>query len=326
MRDMRDMLDVVSLGELLIDFTPVGVSDHNNPVFEQNPGGGPANMLCAASKLGLRTGFIGQVGDDTFGRTLRRTLRENKIDTANLLLSKQYKTTLAFVHLNEEGDRSFSFYRKNGADTMLQFDDVDLEMLERTRCFFFSSVLLAEGDSRETSYRLAEYAREQGALTVFDPNLRENLWADLGDARDCIQKALHLADIVKVSEDELYFLTDHAGLLDGGRTLLERYGLKALLITMGAAGCCAVLPDYSVTAPGFSVRAVDTTAAGDSFTGGFLYKLLTGGYDIERMERREILPILHFANAVGALTATKKGAIYALPDREEVLSFLRRHE
>ena len=233
------MLDLVSLGELLIDFTPVGVSDHNNPIFERNPGGGPANMLCAASKLGLKTGFIGQVGDDNFGHALRQTLRENKIDTANLLFSKQYKTTLAFVHLDEEGDRSFSFYRKNGADTMLRFDDVDLGMLERTRCFFFSSVLLSEGDSRETSYRLAEYAREQGALTVFDPNLRENLWEDLDDAKECIQKALNLADIVKVSEEELYFLTDHAGLLDGGRTLLERYGLKALLITLGAAGCAA---------------------------------------------------------------------------------------
>lgn len=320
------MLDLVSLGELLIDFTPVGVSDHNNPIFERNPGGGPANMLCAASKLGLKTGFIGQVGDDNFGHALRQTLRENKIDTANLLFSKQYKTTLAFVHLDEEGDRSFSFYRKNGADTMLRFDDVDLGMLERTRCFFFSSVLLSEGDSRETSYRLAEYAREQGALTVFDPNLRENLWEDLDDAKECIQKALNLADIVKVSEEELYFLTDHAGLLDGGRTLLERYGLKALLITLGAAGCCAVLPEYSLTVPGFSVRVVDTTAAGDSFTGGFLYKLLAGGYAIERMEKQELLPILRFANAVGALTTTKKGSIHALPDREEVLTFLRRQE
>ena len=115
------MLDLVSLGELLIDFTPVGISEHNNPIFERNPGGGPANMLCAASKLGLTTGFIGQVGDDAFGHALRRTLQENKIDTANLLLSKQYKTTLAFVHLDEAGDRSFSFYRKNGADTMLRW-------------------------------------------------------------------------------------------------------------------------------------------------------------------------------------------------------------
>lgn len=301
------MLDLVSLGELLIDFTPVGISEHNNPIFERNPGGDQPICSVRLPSWGLRLVLSGRWAMMRLAMPSGEHCR--KIRLTQRIFSYRSSTRPRWP---------LSIWMKRGIDRLASIEKMErIPCSDSTMwiwrcwsgrcCFFFSSVLLSEGDSRETSYRLAEYAREQGALTVFDPNLRENLWENLDDAKACIQKALHLADIVKVSEEELYFLTDHAGLLDGGRMLLERYGLKALLITMGAAGCCAVLPEYSLTVPGFDVKAVDTTAAGDSFTGGFLYKLLAGGYDIDRIEKRELLPILRFANAVGALTTTKKG-------------------
>lgn len=314
--------DLVSLGELLIDFTPIGVSENNNPIFERNPGGGPANLACAAAKLGSSTAFIGKVGNDFFGTALKQILNSNGVNTDALLLSDSYKTTLAFVQLDSTGDRSFSFYRKNGADTMLRFDEINLSVLDNCKYFFCSSVLMSEGDSRETSFQMMEAARERNIPVVFDPNLRLNLWESAELAKEYIVKALPLADIVKVSEEELLFLTDEPDIEKAAENLNSKYQFKALLVTLGDKGCYAVTGAGNFYVPGFAVHTVDTTAAGDSFTGGFLYKLIQSGKDVSSCSREELVDIVRFANAVGALTTTHKGAICALPDRSNVEELL----
>lgn len=319
------MRDLVSLGELLVDFTPVGESAAGNPVFERNPGGGPANLTCAAARLGVNTAFIGQVGDDAFGRALKGILADNRVDVGRLRLSSEYQTTLAFVHLSAEGERSFSFYRRQGADTMLTPEEADFALAADCRCFFYSSVLMTGGPSRQASFQLASHAREKGAVTVYDPNLRLNLWDSAEEARTVILSAMQWADIVKVSEEELVFLTGEPDLDKAARQLKAAYGIKALLATLGADGCFALVNGERIDAPGFAVKTVDTTAAGDSFTGGFLYGLLQGCTPIEERPAAQIRDMLTFANAVGALTTTRKGAISALPSYGEVLEFLQEH-
>lgn len=319
------MVDLVSLGELLVDFTPVGESAAGNPLFERNPGGGPANLACAAAKLGVRASFIGQVGDDAFGRDLRRILAETGVDTWRLRLSPLYQTTLAFVHLAPDGDRSFSFYRRQGADTMLEPEKADYTLIESSRCFYYSGVLLTGGPSRETSFSLAAHAKKKGVTTVYDPNLRLNLWESEDEARRVILHAMQFADIVKVSEEELLFLTGEPDGERAARQLQAAYGMTALIVTLGARGCFLLMKGTITMVPGFPVQAVDTTAAGDSFTGGFLYGLLQGQTPLAARPPERLREMLLFANAVGALTTTRKGAISALPSYEEVLDFLQKH-
>ena len=317
--------DLVSLGELLIDFTPVGISEKGNPIFERNPGGGPANLVCAAQKLGAKTAFVTKVGNDNFGRALKEFIGSFGVDTTGVLLSDEYKTTLAFVHLDASGDRSFSFYRKNGADTMLRFDEIDLSLLDGCKYFFCSSVMMAEGESRETSFRMMEEARKRGAVVYFDPNLRLNLWGEAEDAKANILRAMPLADIVKASEEEVVFLAGDQDYKKAASKLMETYGLKAFLLTLGPKGsCCFFRGGEVVEQPAIEVKTVDTTAAGDSFNGGFLARLLRTGKDITECTRTELEDVVRYANTVGSLTTAKKGSICALPSIEEVEAMLPR--
>ncbi len=319
------MFDLVSMGELLIDFTPRGISAAGNPLFEQNPGGGPANLACAAAKMGCKVSFIGKVGNDVMGSFLKRTLVQNQVDTRNLLQDAQYKTTLAFVHLDESGDRSFSFYRENGADTMLRFSEIDLSLLKNCRYFFFSSVLMAQGASRETSFQVARYVKSEGIPVIFDPNLRFNLWNSAEDAKSCICRALAYADIVKVSEEELVFLTGENDCKKATEILMNRYPVAAVFATLGAKGCYArTAAGRSAYHPGFAVHTVDTTAAGDSFTGGLVRCLSKSEKPIAQYSEGELKEAIRFANAVGALTTTKPGAISAMPGLHDVETLLAR--
>ena len=316
--------DVVSLGELLIDFTPVGVSENGNPVFERNPGGGPANFACAVAKLGGKAAFIGKVGNDNFGRALREFIGQCGVDTSGLLLSDEFKTTLAFVHLDASGDRSFSFYRKNGADTMLRTEEVDLSLLDSCPYFFCSSVMMAEGESRRTSFDLMRAARDRGCTVYFDPNLRMNLWESPDEVKRVNLEAIPLADIVKISEEEIEFLTGDPDYKRAARAMKEKYGLSAILVTLGAKGCFALINGEELELDACPVKAVDTTAAGDSFNGGFLYALCRTGKGLADCSAGELRSILKFANTVGGLTTTKKGAICALPSLEEVEQMLEQ--
>ena len=319
------MFDVVSFGELLIDFTPLGISEKGNPMFERNPGGGPANMACAAAKLGAKTAFMGKVGDDMFGQALYKVMENQGVDVSGLLLSKEHKTTLAFVQLDETGDRSFSFYRKNSADTMIKFEELNLSLLEGNPYFFFSSVMMAEGTSREASFQLVEYAKEKGCIVVFDPNLRFNLWDDTAAMKELCLRAFGLSQIIKVSEEEITWLMDEPDIEKAALKLRETYKPMILMVTLGAEGCAIYSSFGDCKLPGFKVATVDTTAAGDSFTGGFLSRLASMNRDLIECNIGDIVSCAVFANAVGALTTTKKGAISALPTLEEVEEFLKQN-
>ena len=317
------MFDVLSLGEMLIDFTPVGISENGNPIFERNPGGGPANMACAAAKMGAKTAFLGKVGKDAFGTALKETLDKNGVNSDRLILSPEYPTTLAFVHLDADGDRSFSFYRHNGADTMLSFSEVDCAVLDDCRFFFCSSVLMAEGPSRRTSFALMEEAKKRGVSTVFDPNLRPNLWEDTEEMKQQVLSAMRLADILKLSEEEAAFLTGMEDPEQAAEFLMREYPAKLLLITLGKNGSISFTRHLRLRHPGFPVKAVDTTAAGDSFTGGLLAALSQIEKEVEKLSEQELNRAIRFANAVGALTTTKKGSISVLPTCAEVETLLR---
>lgn len=318
-----EQFDLVSMGELLVDFTPIGVSQNGNPIFERNPGGGPANMACAAAKLGAKVAFAGKVGDDHFGRDLKRFIQGMGVNDDFLLLSKKHKTTLAFVHLDDHGERSFSFYRKNGADTMLQYAELGPKALN-CRYFFCSSVLMAEGSSRETSFRMMQAAKELGVCVVFDPNLRFNLWESKTDLKTCVLRALSLADLVKVSEEELAFLMDEPDAEKAAKRLTAQNKHKALLVTLGAKGCFAYVGGKRFEEPAYPVQVLDTTAAGDSFTGGWIARLIQMDKEMDACSSEEIHDILRFANVVGGLTTSKKGSICALPSLEEVHAALNK--
>jgi fructokinase len=308
------MIDVTALGELLIDFTPAGLSNQGNPVFEQNPGGAPANVLAALSKLGCQTAFIGKVGTDQFGQFLKKTLDDVGVSTHGLVMTDTCNTTLAFVHLSPSGDRSFSFYRDPGADLLLEPAELPYQLIEDCEIFHFGSVSMTAEPSRSATLAAVRHAKDQHKLVSFDPNLRLRLWKSPEAAKHEILETMHLADLVKISEEELLFLTGESDLEKGAQYLIDTYRLKLVLITLGPDGAYAHNNLGSARRPTYKVLTIDTTGAGDAFTGGFLYKLLKSGKSPADLTPGDLDEFLDFANAVGSLATTRKGAIPALPD------------
>ncbi len=305
-------MKVCTFGELLIDVTPYGLSDKGYPVSEFNPGGAPANVAVALVNLGVDASFIGQVGDDHWGHFLKSVLDEKKVDTSALLLSKDYLTTLAMVHLAENGERSFSFYRKEGADVMIKMNQGFKDKIDEANVFHLGSVSMSDEPSRSTSFDCLNYAKTKGKIVSYDPNLRELLWRDLSEAKKQILKGMQYADIVKVSEEELYFLTNEKDDEKAAQQLMDAYPISILLVTYGAEGC-AVCSHFKFTkvAP-FKVQAVDTTGAGDGFFGAFLAKTLKSNKRLSDISHDELCSYAKFANACGAIATTKKGAIGSL--------------
>ncbi|NDL68338.1 PfkB family carbohydrate kinase [Anaerotalea alkaliphila] len=313
------MFDVVALGEVLIDFTPQGVSERGNPLFERNPGGAPANVLACLAKLGKETAFIGKVGRDQFGTFLKQTLEENGIHTGGLVFDGQVNTTLAFVHLQPDGDRSFSFYRNPGADMNLHPEEVDFDLVRNTRIFHFGSLSLTGEPVRFTTFEALKVARDAGVLVSYDPNLREPLWESLDLAKEMIGKGMAYADVVKISEEELTFLTGLEDLEEGSKALMASFGnIRLLLVTLGPKGSYYRTADLSGEVPGFMVKAVDTTGAGDSFLGGILHGLLERDLDLDSMGEQDFLNLLLFANAGASIVTTRYGAIAVMPTMEEI--------
>lgn len=323
-------MDVVALGELLIDFTPAGVSPQGQQLFEQNPGGAPANVLAALAKLGCTTAFIGTVGNDAFGIYLKETLYTAGINVKQLRFTDEAPTTLAFVHLDDSGDRSFTFYRKPGADQLLRSEGIDFTALSAAKVFHFGSLSMTIESSRQATLQAAAYARKNNVLVSYDPNLRLSLWRDAVHAKEAILQGMQYSDIVKLSEEELLFLTGTEHIEQGSRLLLEEFSnIKLLLVTFGAAGSYCMTRasssnhEMSAKHAGFKVNAVDTTGAGDAFFGGILYWLLTNGNLVElQWSEEQLHNMLMFANAMGALTAMGKGAIPSLPTLDQVEAFI----
>jgi len=313
---------IVCLGEALIDFVAdvSGVTLEECPGFRKAAGGAPANVAAGLGRLGARARFVGKVGDDAFGRFLRDTLAAEGVDTGPMRFEPAARTGLAFVSLTRDGERDFMFYRDPSADMLLRPDELPPDLFADARVFHFGSITLIAEPSRSATLRAAEMARAAGCVVSFDPNLRPPLWGSLAHARAEIMAALPLADIVKVNEEELEFLFPGADAVHGAASL-RRHGPRLAIVTLGAAGCYAGTASGGEAVSGFRVPVVDTTGAGDGFVAGFLAELPDDlpPHDLPPPELRRIL---RFANAVGALTCTRKGAIPALPTRAEAQALL----
>ncbi|WKA57095.1 PfkB family carbohydrate kinase [Planococcus shenhongbingii] len=312
------MFDVVALGELLIDFTPAGKSANGNTLFETNPGGAPANVLATLAKFNARTAFIGKVGTDQFGSFLGDTLQKGKIDTQGLVYSKDVNTTLAFVHLKENGDRSFQFYRSPGADIMLDEQEVDIALVQNAKVFHFGSLSMTHEPAKTATLKAVKAAQEKDVLISYDPNLRQALWGSLSHAKETIIEGLQYADILKISEEELEFITDIRNLEEGSQFLFEKFGLKVVLITLGSKGCFYRFGKDTGHINGFQVNAIDTTGAGDLFLGAFLYQFIKKEVSWDLVQAHDVEKMILFANATAALGTTKKGAIPAIPHLNDV--------
>lgn len=315
------MLDAIACGELLIDFvaTESGVTLAEAPAFKKAAGGAPANVAVGVARLGYRAGFLGQVGDDDFGHFLADTLAEAGVDVAGLRFSTEARTALAFVSLRADGERSFMFYRHPSADMLWRPEDVDAQYAAQTRIFHYGSISLIGEPSRSATLAALAHARRGGALISYDPNLRLALWPSAGAARAGMLHGWQHADLAKVSEEELEFLTGETDMARAARKLWHDR-LKLLVVTRGSAGSAYFTATDRGVVPGFKVTPVDTTGAGDGFVAGLLAGLLDQGL---RFEQEVIERALRLGNAVGALTTTQRGAIPALPTRAAVEAFIR---
>lgn len=310
--------DVIALGELLIDFTENGLSARSNPVFEANPGGAPCNVLAMLSRLGKKTSFLGVVGKDSFGTMLCQTLKEQDIDTSHLLFHPQIHTTLAFVHTLDMGERDFTFYRSPGADTTLSPDQVEPEYIKSARAFHFGTLSMTHSPAREATYKALEIADKAGILRSFDPNLRPPLWDDLEEARRQIAYGLSHCDILKISEEEVSFMTGLDDPYEGARLLKMSYpGIRLMNVTLGRRGSISFYEGKEVFCkPFLRPDTVDTTGAGDTFGACALAFVLDNGTDA--LTEPMLLKMLRFANAAAALVTTRKGALKVMPTIEEI--------
>ncbi|GEB34111.1 carbohydrate kinase family protein [Brevibacillus parabrevis] len=316
------MLDVVACGELLIDFTPMPHPEPGKMAYEQNPGGAVANVLAALSRFHKKTAFLGAVGNDAFGRFLKQTLMDLEIGTDGLVLTDAALTTLAFVHIDASGERSFSFARNPGADTQLREADIDEEMIAQARLFHFGSLSLTHEPARSATWKAVDIAKRHKLLVSFDPNIRESLWPDMEQAKAMALHGIRQADIVKLSEEELELLAPASGLAEATEWLMETCRHQAIFVTRGKAGCYFRTEKEQGMVPGYAVDAVDTTGAGDAFLGGLLYQVLEAKQPLRSMDNDTLTRMVRFANAAGALTTTRTGAIPALPALADVERFV----
>ncbi len=308
------MYDVVALGELLIDLTALSADEDGYPLLSAHPGGAPANFLAAVAKAGGRAALLGKVGSDRFGRLLNATLQKAGIDTKGLVMSDDFFTTLAFVTLDGNGDRDFSFARKPGADTQLRFEELDLSLIDGARAFHFGSLSLTDEPAKSTTRQAVAYAKEAGRLISFDPNLRRPLWRSLDDAKEQMLWGLSQADVVKISDEEVDFLFS-CGPEEGACRILGDFPVSLVFVTCGADGCFFRNRKAAGHVESLrGIRATDTTGAGDIFGGSALWKLLCSGKAPDALGEDELREIASFASKAAGLSTTKPGGISSVPD------------
>lgn len=313
------MFDITTVGEILIDLTQTGISDNGIPIYTANPGGAPANVAVAASKLGAKTAFIGKVGNDSFGRFLCDTLKKYNVSTDGVITDKSANTTLAVVSVNENGERSFAFYRKNSADTLLsEYEIIDLH-LSNTHILHFGSVSLTAEPSRTATISAVKRAKSFGAVISYDPNYRESLWSSLDEAVEQMKNPLDLVDILKVSDEELPLISGKTDVEEGAKYLCDKYNIKLVLVTLGAKGAYYRFKDCAGIVDGVSVTVADTNGAGDTFFGAFLsHMAYIGKYNPSDLTEDEIKNMLAFSNNAAAITTSRSGAIPAMPTIGEI--------
>jgi len=320
------MIDVVALGELLIDFTMADVDTDGYPTMTAHPGGAPANFLAALAKYGKKTALIGKVGTDKFGRLLLGTLKKAGIDTRGLIAAADVFTTLAFVTLSETGDREFSFARKPGADTCIRFEEIDCSLIDEAKVFHFGTLSLTDEPARSATRQAVAYAKKRGKMITYDPNLRKPLWKDMETAEEQMLWGLHQADVVKISDEEVEFLfgmTPEAG----AKHILANYGVKLVFVTCGEKGCFFMNERAEGHVPGLAgVKAIDTTGAGDIFGGSAVHKLLEADKAPDMLDEGELREIVRFACAAAGLSTMKHGGISSVPELSEVMQGLNGEE
>lgn len=315
------MYDAVALGELLIDFTSNGTSERKSPLFEANPGGAPCNVLSMLAKLGCKTAFIGKVGDDVFGRMLKKAIEDAGISSAGLIFDKTVNTTLAIVHNEPGGERDFSFFRNPGADTMLSESEVSDDIVRGCRIFHFGSLSLTDRPASLATEKAVFTAKNNGALISFDPNLRRALWKHIEFGKSRMLWGLSQADTVKVTDEELTFLMDDTDIVRGALKLLSRFeNVKLLLVTKGKHGSEAFCGGAHSSADAFITdKTVDTTGAGDCFLGCALSYVLDNGTQLAQERLDEML---RFSNAAASISTTRFGAMKSMPERGEITRLL----
>ena len=314
---MEKIYDVTALGELLIDFTENGISAQGNPLLEANPGGAPCNVLAMLEKLGKKTAFIGKVGKDMFGEQLKTAVEEVGIDSRNLVMDEEVHTTLAFVHTYPDGDRDFSFYRNPGADMMLTEDEICEDIIKETKIFHFGTLSMTHEEVREATKEAIRIAEESGAVISFDPNLRPPLWNSLDEAKEQVLYGLKHCHILKISDNEIQWLTGEEDYTAGVNWIRERYQIPLILVSMGKEGSRAYYEDKIVEIkPFLQKNTIETTGAGDTFCGCVLHYICEHGLD--NLTEADLTSMLTFANAAAARITTRKGALRVMPDRAEI--------
>ena len=313
------MYDVVAMGELLIDFTCVSKDGEGYPTMAAHPGGAPANFLAALAKFGTSAALLGKVGNDAFGKLLLGTLDQAGIGTSGIIMADDVFTTLAFVTLDETGNREFSFSRKPGADTCLSYDELNMELIDNAKVFHFGTLSLTDEPARTTTYKAVEYAKNAGKLITYDPNLRKPLWQSLEEAKKQLIWGMTMADVVKISDEEVAFLWG-LGVEEGADYILKNFGVKLVFVTCGADGCFFKNAVASGKVPSLkNIKVVDTTGAGDIFGGSAVYKLLQTGKAPETLNEDELREVVTFACTSAGLSTTKPGGISSVHEYQQIL-------
>lgn len=306
-------LDIVSLGEILIDFVPDGTDEFGDEKYLCKAGGAPLNVLATCAKFGLKTAFIGKVGKDIFGRKLLKTLKENNIGTDSVIVDDVHNTTLAFVKLDENGDRDFSFYRGFGADIFIDKSEVDTDKIAASKIFHFGSLSFTDEPMKSASELALKTAKENGCVISYDPNYRPPLWRSEDDALAAMRENLKYADIVKLSKEEALMITQTENTVDAIEKIRE-YGVTAIAVTDGENDVYYYADDEIGVLPALKVKAVDTTGAGDIFLGTLLTEFIRGGAELDKLTAEKMKSYVSRAIEISAKSVTKKGAIASIPD------------
>lgn len=320
------MSDVICMGELLVEHvsTANNVSLAHSPGFIKAPGGAPANVAVALQRLGLQAGFVGKVGNDPFGEYLRESLAVTGVDTAYLFVDQQARTTAVYVAVWDDGRKDLCFYRNPGADMMLTADEINESIFDGARCFHFGSISLIDEPSASAQRKALQIARDKGLMISYDPNYRPTLWPDRKTAAKVIQDYFQHCHLAKISEEEWQIATGYEDLEAGIEAVMAK-GVELLIISRGENGAIATNGDYRIELPGLEVDVVETTGAGDGFLGAIITELLPAREEtgsLAAVSEDRVRETLKKANAVGALTCKKPGAIPALPTRAETDEFI----
>ncbi len=321
---------IISLGEILIDFFPAefGRKLADVSAFIPKPGGAPANVAVAAAKLGVPSAFIGKVGDDAFGRVLMKALEEQGVDISGMRMDDYARTTLAFIAKPDENTAEYAFYRNPGADLMLRTDELDRTMLSNTQVLHIGSLSLVAEPAMSATQEAVNLAHHAGALISFDVNYRPSLWNSVEAALERIWRMVPQADLLKVNETELQFLSGveakDVDRLKEACQILLKHGPQLIVVTLGEKGSFFCTNDVSEFSPAFKVKTVDAVGCGDAFIAGLLARLIDQENWKNALTLESLRAHFYYANAVGALTATKQGVIPALPTVAEVDAFLKQ--